>query len=409
MRGENTLEREVASTGDRTHNHQVMSPTRSPLSHPSGAMEILSKIYISILTKRLTFYAEAYEKLTESQAGFRNGYSTVDNAFALYSIVTKYFNLRRKAVYVALIDFEKAFDTVDRPILYDILHKNGVTGTLFTAIQAIYNNVKACVKSPDGISDEFICPVGLRQGCSLSPILFSLFINEMYYEFKSSNVRGIQLFPDLTEIFLLMFADDIGLISDTVTGLQKQLSILHEYCRDFKLKVNIKTKIMVFKRGGGLSKKEHWSYGGILLEVVKGFTYVGIYFTNRLSFFKMAENSTLKAKKVLNYLFSSFSKLSVLPAKTFFKIFDSKVYPVMLYGAELWGLQFMHCVEQLQIYACKRLLNVRTNSCNLSILGDTGRFPVQIISSKRCTKYWLRILKMPRIDMSNDVMKCCCI
>ena len=68
----------------------------------------------------------------------------------------------------------------------------------------------------------------------------------------------------------------------------------------------------------------------------------------------------------------------------------------MLYGAELWGLQFMHCVEQLQIYACKRLLNVRTNSCNLSILCDTGRFPVQIISSKRCIKYWLRILKMPR-------------
>ena len=57
-------------------------------------MEILSKIYISILTKRLTFYVEAYEKLTESQAGFRNGYRTVDNAFALYSIVTKYFNLR---------------------------------------------------------------------------------------------------------------------------------------------------------------------------------------------------------------------------------------------------------------------------------------------------------------------------
>ena len=271
------------------------------------------------------------------------------------------------------------------------------TENIFTAIQAIYNNVKACVKSPDGISDKFICTVGLRQGSPLSPILFSLFINEMYNEFKSSNVRGIQLFPDLTEIFLLMFADDIGLISDTVTGLQKQPNILHEYCRDFKLKVNInKTKIMVFKRGGGLSKKEHWSYGGILLEVVKGFTYVVIYFTHRLSFFKMAESSTLKAKKVLNYLFSSFSKLSVLPAKTFFKIFDSKIYPVMLYGAELWGLQFMHCVEQLQIYACKCLLSVRTNSCNLSILGDTSRFPVQIMSSKRCIKYWLCILKMPR-------------
>ena len=36
VRSENTPERKVASTGDRTHNHQVMSPTRSPLSHPGG-------------------------------------------------------------------------------------------------------------------------------------------------------------------------------------------------------------------------------------------------------------------------------------------------------------------------------------------------------------------------------------
>ena len=41
VRGENTPERKVASTGDRTHNHQVMSPTRSPLSHPGGAFPIM--------------------------------------------------------------------------------------------------------------------------------------------------------------------------------------------------------------------------------------------------------------------------------------------------------------------------------------------------------------------------------
>ena len=39
VRGENMPERKVASTGDRTQNHQVMSLTRSPLSHPDGAVD----------------------------------------------------------------------------------------------------------------------------------------------------------------------------------------------------------------------------------------------------------------------------------------------------------------------------------------------------------------------------------
>ena len=40
VRGENSPERKIASTGGRTHNHQVMSPTRSPLSHPGGAQNL---------------------------------------------------------------------------------------------------------------------------------------------------------------------------------------------------------------------------------------------------------------------------------------------------------------------------------------------------------------------------------
>ena len=49
VRGENTPERKVASTGDRTHNHQVMSPTRSPLSQPDWALEGLTFILFIVI------------------------------------------------------------------------------------------------------------------------------------------------------------------------------------------------------------------------------------------------------------------------------------------------------------------------------------------------------------------------
>jgi hypothetical protein len=254
-------------------------------------LDIVSKIYINILSKRLTFYVEAYSKLSESQSGFRCGYSTMDNAFALYSVISKYLNRKKRPVYVAFVDFEKAFDSVERTILYSAIQKYGIRGNLFKSIEAIYENVTASVRVSDHLTNEFACPVGLRQGCPLSPILFCLFINELHDLLIRNETRGIQLQPSIIELFLLMFADDIAFIADTISNLQKQLNILQSFCDQSKLKVNVnKTKIVVFKRGGQLSRRERWTYNNNEIEVVSGFTYVGVYFTNRLSLHKMAES-----------------------------------------------------------------------------------------------------------------------
>lgn len=81
--------------------------------------------------------------------------------------------------------------------------------------------------------------------------------------------------------------------------------------------------------------------------------------------------------------------------RTFFKLFDSKIAPIMLYGSELWALKQVKCLETLHLYACKRFLNVKPKACNDSILGDLGRFPMYIYAFRRCMKYWLRVLSMP--------------
>ena len=86
---------------------------------------------------------------------------------------------------------------------------------------------------------------------------------------ENSGIPGLQLFPEDIQVLILLFADDIALISDTIVGLQRQLQLLKDYCLESKLVVNIiKTKIALFKMGGRISRHEKWFYDGSLLEVV---------------------------------------------------------------------------------------------------------------------------------------------
>ena len=71
-----------------------------------------------------------------------------------------------------------------------------------------------------------MCPKWLKQGEITSPLLFSLFIHEIAQDITNNGKHGAQLLPDLVEIFILLFADDVALISDTPSGLQNQLNIL---------------------------------------------------------------------------------------------------------------------------------------------------------------------------------------
>ena len=84
-----------------------------------------------------------------------------------------------------------------------------------------------------------------------------------------------------------------------------------------------------------------------------------------------------------------------MPKHVFFKLFDTKVVPILVYGSDIWGFKRYDILEQVQNYACKSYMCVDVKSCNAAVLGDCGRFPLYIETAKRCLRFWIRILKKP--------------
>ena len=238
--------------------------------------------------------------------------------------------------------------------------------------------------------------IGLKKGCLLSPVLFSIFINKLWDKMSNSGIKGLQFFPEITEILRMLFAHDVILLSDTVVGLQRQLSILEYFCDDYHVEVDTtKTKVIVFKNGGNLARTETWKYKGTDLEVVNGFYYVGLLLTTQMPLNRMVNDLAVKRKKAMVSILSSLFPYGNLSKTTFFKLFDVKIAPILLYGSELWGTQMYDSLERVHRYACKRVLNVSFKVCNSFALGDCRRFPLYIQTQRRVLKYWFKLLHLP--------------
>ena len=123
------------------------------------------------------------------------------------------------------MDLRRAFDSVQHSKLLETLQEIGLSEHFTNAIMSMYESVKASVKIYQDTTDEFDCEKGLKQGCILSPTLFSLFINKMASKMEEMGKHGVQLIPGLIELFILSFADDLSLMSRTPQGSQNQLNI----------------------------------------------------------------------------------------------------------------------------------------------------------------------------------------
>ena len=353
----------------------------------------LCKLFTSLLAERMQKDLESRQALGIEQAGFRESMGCTDHAFVLYTIVSFYL-AQRKRLFVPFIDYEKAFDRVAHTLLWMKLASYTINGKVRSVIKNLYEK-KACVNVNGSLTDVFDCRIGVRQGHNLSPLLFIVFLNN-FKAFVSSKFTGLQ--PDVLaqnvecflKLFVLLYADDTLLLTETESDMQRAVEATLQYCKENRMCINIdKTKYMVFSRCK-VRKTVPILAEGKALERVDTFCYLGIVFRFNNTFQAAMKYNIDKAKKALFKIETLLGKVD-LEIETKLHLFDTMVLPILIYGCEVWGFEEIEQIEVFHMNFLRRVLRVRKSVPKGMIYGELGRQELKFIIWQRMANFWKKV------------------
>lgn len=220
-------------------------------------------------------------------------------------------------------------------MLWYKLIRIGLSTKMLKLLMAIYDRVDLFLKYNGHIGDVINSSIGLKQGCPLSSILFSIFTNDIVKEL--SNNLSLE---ERTKLFCLLFADDMVLFPNSRQMMTKLITNLENYTKRWELNVNLdKTKLILFRkeRTDVTEAMIDFKYNGMVIEYVDSYKYLGINFQYDRSWnlhIKTAKTTGLKATFALK---EKLKDWNYLPAKDNTDIFKSCVQSALLYGCELWS------------------------------------------------------------------------
>lgn len=194
----------------------------------------------------------------------------------------------------------------------------------------IYKSSRAAVRIDGKLSSWFDVSIGLRQGCSLSPLLFIIFMDKII---KTAHLRGnINIGGNI--ISSLAYADDLVLMANSVIDLQRSISDLERGCIDFGMKITAsKTQVMHI---GKTRKVINCTLDGNILEQVKEFKYLGCIFSGDAKFDKENAERKIKGNQVTSQLRSRIFNKKEVSKETKLLIHNAIFRPTIMYGSESW-------------------------------------------------------------------------
>ena len=341
------------------------------------------KLMCSMVSSRLQTYVDENGLLNKNQIGFKRKSRTSDHLLTVKSLVKKYVSQGKKKLYSCFVDFRKAFDSVGHNALFHKLELLGINGNLLNLIKSIYCKTKCAVKVGDKITNFFSYKKGVRQGCPLSPLLFNLFVNDIFKLIDENTKQAPELEMD-SPINVLMYADGLVIFAHSEEQLKSHMSLLSEFCLTWNLQINIKkTKTMVFNRGNKLCNTNIY-INDALIKCVKEFKYLGFTIgAKNCNLSGTIKDLKTKADRAI-FALNNKIKISKLPTNLAVKIFNTQIKPILLYGVEVWALYSLYNydnwdtseTEKCHTQFLKRIMGCDIHSPNLMIRGELGVPPL---------------------------------
>ena len=198
-----------------------------------------------------------------------------------------------RPLYMVFVDFSKAFDTVGRTGLWQLLRKYGCPEKFTTMIESLHTGMMANVSVGGEVSESFSVTNGVKQGCVLAPTLFSIFRSAMLHEAfrdmgdgvniqsrQSADIFNVAHFRAKTKTIQilmreLLFADDSALVAHSAEEMHRIVGAFSNASKKFGLKFNFKKTEVLNQPNSTRTRKEDIMVDGNNLNYVLEFTYLG--------------------------------------------------------------------------------------------------------------------------------------
>ena len=312
-------------------------------------MTVYAKLYNRILFIRVRNTLEKHLRgVRPNQNEFRPLRSTTQQVLALRRLMEETSSTKTGKLLAVFIDFSKAFDSVDWNYIENILLSYDVPKDLVDAIMSVYYGAQASVKAGSSLSESFDLGVGVLQGDTLAPYLFIIVLDWVLRNVLPDESLGAELIPPAgtksrpipgTYLTDLDYADDIALLSNSVTNGQVMLLAIETWAAKVGLKINhSKTEYMLVgnweaERSTAAGTRITLSSGSVLKEVAD-FKYLGSWLLNSTKDFLVRKALAWSAITRLNRIWKS----AVLHRKSKLNLFTALIESILLYNAITWTM-----------------------------------------------------------------------